>query len=186
MEEGVESFGEGRGGGPCARGEAREFEHEHPDVFAVRREGGQKRTAEKIRIKKPRIGVAGAGAEAIEPWKLSKGEISGDFKREAKPVRDLGAEGSDAGGRGERIISGIYGNRGENLSVFAQAFAGEPSLGEFPSGVIAFGSVEPSQPAWIFPRGGADEDVLGGQFTDGLPQAMPPLRPDRCGFGEER
>ena len=130
--------------------------------------------------------MAGAGAEAIELWKLSESEIGGDFKREAKPVRDLGAEGSDGGGRGERVISGIYGNGREDLGVFAQAITGEPGLGEFPASVIAFGSVEPSQPAWIFPGGGADQDVLGGQLTDGMPQAMPPLRPDRCGLGEER
>lgn len=101
-------------GGP----EAGEFEEDDPDVGADLAAGFEEAGGEEVGVEEVGIGLACAGAEAVEVGEFADGDGVGDFESELEVCGDLFGEVQEVLGAGEVVVGGVDTDRGEGFGVF--------------------------------------------------------------------
>ena len=109
------------------------------------------------------IALARAVAMARQIGKRSCRDVVGHFESEAIVLRRVRHQPLDPLWRREAVVAGVHADCGEDFSVLAEAFAIEARCGKLAARQVALRAVERAQPAFVFPGGRADVDVIRRQ-----------------------
>src|SRR6185437_11894671 len=132
----------------------------------------------RIRVKECGIFLPGARAVTRLDGESFRGEVLGYFQVPSQVLGRAGEELLPKGRLGNRVEREVAADDGERFCVLQYAFLVEFLLREFAAREIPFRSIDLSQPSFIPPRTGADEDFLVGQGADSCCKTLPIERRD--------
>ena len=158
-EEGVERCEEIAQAGEMGGMKGGELEDEDAGFLAMRGEGAEEGVEEERGVEEVGVVRSGAVAETFEAREFFHRDFVGDFEAQAEVIRDLRAEVGQVFLRREAVVAGVNADRGENFGVFLEALGLEAFVREFAAREVALLVVDLSEPALVFPRGGAEEEV---------------------------
>jgi hypothetical protein len=135
--------------------------------------GLRKCRGEQIRVQEIAVGLTGLRAEAVEVWKLSRGDFIRHLEAEPEIVRHLIGEAFEIFATRKRVVRRIDAHGLEHLRILGQAHPLETRAGELAAIHIARVVVELAPPAFVFPGRRAEINALGRQFRHPLRQRLP-------------
>src|SRR6185312_16508290 len=117
--------------------------------------------------------MSGARAVAGLVGKSFCGEVLGYFEVPSQVTGCVVEELLPEGRLGNRVEREVAADDGKRFCVLQYAFLVEFLLREFAAREIPLRSIDLSQPSFVPPRAGADEDFLVGQGADSCSKALP-------------
>ena len=166
-----------------ALSEGSEFEDQNRDLLLIRTQQIEKRTLQQRRIQKPGIIRPRARAVTRMRGEALHRDLFGNLERVAQGFRRGAEQALPICRRGELVKREIPANDRKCFGVFAQALRRETLRREPPARQVPVARVNLSQPAFVLPGAGPDQDAPVREFRELTPQ---PLPVERWGFVEER
>src|SRR6476646_1782651 len=122
--------------------------------------------------------MSGARSVAGLVGESFRGEVLGYFEIPSQVPGRAGEELLPEGRLGNRVEREVAADDGERFCVLQYAFLVELLLREFAAREISLRSIDLSQPSFVPPRTGADEDFPVSQRADSFSKVLPIERRD--------
>ena len=159
-EEGIERGNEVAQALEVRRIKDGEFEDEHAGFPVMRRERAEEGVDEKFGLEEVFVLRPGAVAEAVELGKFFHRDFVGHFVAQPEVVGNLRAKAREEFIRGKAVVAGIDADGWKGVGVFLEALGLEAAGGNFAAREVALRVVDLPEPALVFPRRGAEVQVV--------------------------